>query len=133
MSTKALTLLIADDDRLTRDAYKAAAERHGYDVLLAEDGEAVMTIVASNPVDVVLLDILMPKKEGLETLIDLKRQRPALYIIAMSAGSGRSKHDFLSIAAKFGADATLRKPFTPQALFDLVEGRANLVRAAEQR
>ncbi len=123
MPAKAMTIVIADDDPLVREVYKAALEQRGHSVLLAEDGAGAIALVESRQIEIVLLDILMPRKEGLETLIELKRQFPGLTVFAMSGGTGRSKTDFLSIARKFGADGILRKPFEPQALFDLIDGR----------
>lgn len=112
------TILVADDDALTRAAYKSALERSGYQVFTAQDGEEALHCVAARPVDLLLLDILMPKKEGLETLIEIKKRFPALTVIVMSAGGSRSETDFLAVAAKFGADGTLRKPFTPKTLLE---------------
>jgi DNA-binding response OmpR family regulator len=120
-------VLIADDDPLTRAAYKSALQRAGYTVLLASDGEEATRLVERGNIDLLILDILMPRKEGLETLIEMKSCHPRLTVIAISAGGSRSEVDFLSLATKFGADATLRKPFTPKALLtlmaELAEGR----------
>lgn len=130
MTATSLTLVIADDDRMIRNAYRMAAERRGYVVFEAEDGEAAMRLVKDHAIDWLLLDILMPKKEGLETLVELKRDFPRLKIIAMSASGGRSNTDLLQVAQKLGADATLRKPFSPSALFTLVEGQGLLQASA---
>jgi CheY-like chemotaxis protein len=118
MSDTFKTILVADDDALTRSAYKSALERSGYRVFTAQDGEEALQVVGQGHIDLLLLDILMPKKEGLETLIEIKRHFPALTVIAMSAGGSRSETDFLAVAAKFGADGTLRKPFTPKTLLE---------------
>jgi CheY-like chemotaxis protein len=124
MSAKAITIVIADDDPLVREVYKAALVQRGHAVLLAEDGVGAIALVESRPVDLVLLDILMPNKEGLETLIELKRRFPHVRAFAMSGGVSNIPYtDFLSVASKFGADAILRKPFDPQKLFDLIDGQ----------
>jgi CheY-like chemotaxis protein len=122
MSADAKTVVIADDDPLVREAYKAALERGGYKVLLAEDGDQALMLVESQDVQIVLLDILMPRKDGLETVIELRRRNAALTIVAMSADAAgmAGTADFLSFAAKLGADGVLRKPFRPQDLFDLL-------------
>ena len=65
----------------------------------------------------------MPRKDGLETLIELKRRFPRLTVFAMSGGAGRNGADFLAIARKFGADGVLRKPFRPETLFALIDGQ----------
>ena len=110
------TVLIVDDDTLVRAAARAMLETHGYHVTEAGDGEAALTVMASDPAAVVLLDILMPRKEGLETLIELRRNHTSTVVIAMSASLVRKRNDFLGIAMKFGADSTLRKPFTANGL-----------------
>jgi DNA-binding response OmpR family regulator len=113
-------VLIADDDALMRAAYKSALERVGYTVHVAQDGEEASRLVEQADIDLVIMDILMPRKEGLETLIEMKDRRPGLTIIAISAGGSRGEVDFLSLARKFGADGTLRKPFSPKALLGLM-------------
>jgi DNA-binding response OmpR family regulator len=115
-------VVIADDDALTRNAYKAALERAGHTVFAAQDGDEATKLVERGSVDLLVLDILMPRKEGLETLIEMKKRFPNLKIIVISSGGSRSETDFLAIATKFGADAVLRKPFTPRQLFDTMAG-----------
>jgi DNA-binding response OmpR family regulator len=121
MPAKTITIAIADDDPLVREACKAVLEQRGHTVLLAEDGAAAIVLVESRPIDLLLLDILMPNKEGLETLIEIKRRFPGVRVFAMSGGISHAPTDFLSVASKFGADAILRKPFGPQKLFDLID------------
>jgi CheY-like chemotaxis protein len=107
------TILVVDDDPLIRGAAKAILEQSGHSVRAAADGEAGLAAIAAAPVDIVFLDVLMPRKEGLETLIELKHRFPAIAVVVMSGSMMRDRNDFLSIATKFGADAVLRKPFTP--------------------
>ncbi len=114
------TVVIADDDALTRAAYKSALQRAGYTVAVAQDGEEATRLVERGGVSLLLLDILMPRKEGLETLIEMKNRFPDLTITAISAGGARGDTDFLALATKFGADGILRKPFSPKALFVLM-------------
>jgi DNA-binding response OmpR family regulator len=114
------TILIVDDDPLVVGAIQAILERAGYVICTASDGEAALTALSISPCDLVLLDILMPRKEGLETLIELKRRMPDLAVIAMSGSVVRKQNDFLAIAAKFGADAILRKPFASQDLLNAI-------------
>jgi CheY-like chemotaxis protein len=127
------TILVVDDDPLIRGAAKAILEQQGHTVRTAPDGEAGLAAVAAAPADIVFLDILMPRKEGLETLIELKRRFPQITVIVMSGSMMRNRNDFLSIATKFGADAVLRKPFTPGEMLGAMQtataGR-NAVRAA---
>jgi DNA-binding response OmpR family regulator len=120
MAAAIATVLVVDDDKLVRQTARIILEQSGYAVREADDGEAALKSLAENRTDIVLLDILMPRKEGLETLIELKRMFPDVIVYAISA-SGRNKgHDFLAVAAKFGADGTLQKPFSPRDLLALV-------------
>jgi CheY-like chemotaxis protein len=114
------TVLVVDDDSLVREAARIILENNGYSVREAPEGEAALASLAASRADIVLLDILMPRKEGLETLIELKQHYPDVTVYAMSASGARKGHDFLSIAAKFGAHGILPKPFTPEELLSLV-------------
>lgn len=116
MSVVPSTVLVVDDDALVRAAARAMLQQQGYEVREACDGEAGLAALAAEPSALVLLDILMPRKEGLETLIELRRVHPATIVIAMSGSLVRKRNDFLGIAVKFGADAILRKPFTADGL-----------------
>lgn len=121
MSSKVMTVVIADDDALLRETFGDFLAARGYNVLLAEDGNHALKIVESAAVDAMLLDIIMPRKEGLETLIELKQRFPALKVFVMSGGGLYGRANFLTIARKFGADAVLRKPFPIQTVVELLE------------
>jgi CheY-like chemotaxis protein len=109
-------VLIVDDDSLVREIGRTLLEPEGYEVWEAGDGEAALALLETQAIDIALLDIMMPHKEGLETLVEMKQRFPGVIVIAMSASGARRGHDFLSTAAKFGADGTLQKPFTPEQL-----------------
>lgn len=130
MSSNPMTVVIADDDALLRETFGDFLSARGYNVLLAEDGNHALKIVESTAVDAMLLDILMPRKEGLETLIELKQRFPALRVFVMSGGGLYGRADFLTVARKFGADAVLRKPFPIHAVVELLEGRDYIVQRA---
>jgi len=130
MSSNVMTVVVADDDSLLRETFRAFLEARGYNVLLAEDGNDALKIVESTTVDAMLLDILMPRKEGLETLIELKQRFPALKVFVMSGGGLYGRADFLTVARKFGADAVLRKPFPLQSVIELLERRDRPVQRA---
>jgi CheY-like chemotaxis protein len=124
MSTAIASVLVVDDDCFVREAARIILENNGYAVREAPDGEAGLASLAASRSDIVLLDILMPRKEGLETLIELKQRFPDVTVYAMSASGARKGHDFLSIAAKFGAHGILQKPFTSDQLLALVRSHA---------
>jgi DNA-binding response OmpR family regulator len=130
MSATNSKILVVDDDATVRELVKALLCQNGYDVREAPDGEIALASLADDPVDIVLIDILMPRKEGLETIIELKQGFPNLVVFAMSASGARKGHDFLSIAAKFGADGILQKPFSPDELLALIASRSTLTRSA---
>jgi DNA-binding response OmpR family regulator len=117
------TILVVDDDRLVRNSLKLQFERKEFKVVTAEDGNAGLAQLDRAACDVVLLDILMPAKEGIETLIEIKRRFPETRVIAMTGGGSMGKFDFLAMARKFGADGVLKKPIDPQELFEVVGAR----------
>jgi DNA-binding response OmpR family regulator len=121
MSAHKEKILVVDDDPTIRDVTRALLENNGYDVRTAADGEAAISQLKVEPCEVVLLDILMPRKEGLETILELKKSFPQVKIFAMSASGSSKGHDFLTIAARFGATGILQKPFSPKELFALLQ------------
>jgi DNA-binding response OmpR family regulator len=121
MSQQAKVVLIADDDKLVLATYKYPFEQHGYRVLLAENGNGAIKHLEAGPVDVVLLDILMPDKEGLETLIEIRQRFANVPVLVMSGGGSRGKHDFLTVAQKFGATGVVKKPVTARELIKIID------------
>ena len=110
---KATNLLIADDDKLTRDAYELVMQKEGYTVRLAEDGEDAVDLVVKFPIHLVLLDFHMPRKDGLETLREIKKIKPALPVI-MTSGSA-NEEDVKSFLES-GAMSFFRKPIEIRTL-----------------
>ena len=121
MVTTAKTVLIADDDKLILSTFRYALVQRGYKVLLAEDGAEAIGHLAQVPVDIVFLDILMPGKEGLETLLEIRKHFPSVPVHMMSGGGNRSKKDFLRVAQEFGATGTICKPVTAADLIKIIE------------
>ena len=120
MSTKKVRVLIIDDEPDMRETMRYLLEREGFEVLVAAEGSEAMKLVRSASVDVVVTDIYMPGKEGIETIYDLRREFPHTRIIVMSGGGGRKGMDFLSVARELGAEKSLKKPFDPRELIDAV-------------
>jgi DNA-binding response OmpR family regulator len=120
-----ITILLIEDDELFRSALATSLAEHGYRVVQAEDGEQALRLFRKEPADLVLTDLVMPKREGIETIGDLRRLAPRLGIIAMSGGNARRPDDYLKIAGVFGANRTLRKPFTLPVLFQTIEAVLN--------
>lgn len=107
-----MAILIIDDDNLLRQTLRAMLEKLGYQVREAEDGAAgIAKLEAEEPL-LVITDILMPNKEGLETIHDIRRLNATLPIIAMSGGGVTGDMSFLEYAGKLGADRVLQKPIS---------------------
>ncbi len=121
MAGTAKSVLIADDDRLVRRTFQHCLESRGYTVKLAEDGRAALSLVAAQAFDIFLLDIFMPEKEGLETLLEAKQLRPTQRIVVMSGGALHGSLDWLALAKRFGADGVLKKPATLDELFAAID------------
>ncbi|MBM3547635.1 MAG: response regulator [Alphaproteobacteria bacterium] len=114
-------ILLIDDDSTVRYALKQVLERAGHQVEEATDGQIGLQMYASGRQDVVVTDIIMPNKEGIETIIELRRMAPDLRIIAMSGGGRTGNRDFLAMAEKLGAARIIAKPFRPRELVEAVD------------
>jgi DNA-binding response OmpR family regulator len=114
-------ILIIDDDELVRATVKAALELAEHEVVVAENGERGVAMFGGAAFDLVVTDIIMPEKEGIETIIELRQRDPTVKIIAISGGGRTSNQIFLDVAKKFGAVDVLAKPFTPKQLLATVE------------
>ena len=114
-------VLLIDDDELVLETMQLALTGTGHDVRVARDGGEALGVAAEFRPDLVVTDIVMPQREGLETIRELRRARPEVRIVAVSGGGSTRYSDYLDLARKFGADRVLRKPFTPGALRKIVE------------
>ncbi len=115
------TILVIEDDEQIRSLIKQILEKEGHYVLLASEGEKGLALYKENMPDLVVTDIVMPGKEGLSTIIDLKRKNPDVKIIAISGGGKVSPKLYLNLAWKFGALVTLEKPFTRMEIINTVK------------
>lgn len=111
-------VLVIDDDPGIRDVCREILELSGYSVDVASDGAIGLKMFAADPYNVVLCDIFMPNKDGIETISELVKNYVAVSVIAMSGGAAGM--DFLSSARKFGAVNELPKPFTAAQLLEVV-------------
>ena len=114
-------ILIIDDEDQARNMLHQALERAGYEVVIARDGSEGIELFRSAPTDLIITDILMPEKEGLEIIMDLRREFPDVKIIAMSGGGHMGYLNFLEVAKRLGAQRTLQKPFGLQEVFQAVQ------------
>jgi len=113
-------ILLVDDDESFRKMLHVTLKRAGYDVVDARDGNEALKSFRAQPPDLVLTDLIMPDKEGLETIMELRAAQPDLKIIAMSGGGRNCPGDYLKVARQMGAAQVLAKPFSNQELLDAV-------------
>lgn len=113
-------ILIIDDEELARFTMRALLEPAGHEVAEAEDGEEGIALQKTQLFDLVITDIVMSKKTGVETIIELKRDYPNLRIIAVSGSGITSPISFLEQATQYGADEVLAKPFSEDEFIECV-------------
>jgi DNA-binding response OmpR family regulator len=114
-------ILIIDDDEKMLHVVRLALVGAGYDVRTARNGREGERLLAEFAADLILTDLVMPDKEGIEFIIDRRRVDPQQRIIAMSGAGGAYAQDYLCYARALGADATLAKPFRLERLLQVVE------------
>lgn len=109
-------VVLVDDDEFVRTTVRQILEKGGHQVRVAQNGDKALQLVRERQPAVVITDIIMPEREGIETLLALKKTKPDLKIIVMSGGGRIGRLDYLEVATSLGADATLMKPFTAAQL-----------------
>jgi DNA-binding response OmpR family regulator len=114
-------ILVIDDEVQLRGVVRRILERAGHEVVEAGDGEAGLKLHREHGADLVLLDIFMPGRDGIEMIRDLKTEAPGTKIIVMSGGGRRGNLDLLDDARLLGASRALRKPFELAELLALVQ------------
>jgi DNA-binding response OmpR family regulator len=114
-------ILVIDDDEQLRKMLKRMLLQAGYEVIEAVDGLEGTHLFLQQPADLVITDIFMPGKEGLEIIRELRKKFHDVKIIAMSGGSARvGEYSALPLAREFGAIDTLTKPFMREELLEAV-------------
>jgi|TARA_Y100000031_G_scaffold86706_1_gene95382 CheY-like chemotaxis protein len=113
-------VLVVDDEEPARFTIRNILEAAGHEVDEAENGNEAISSQTANPFDLIIIDLIMPEKGGVETIIELKRDYPDLKIIAISGGGRTKKLNFLKQAYKLGADKPLAKPFSEDELLECV-------------
>jgi DNA-binding response OmpR family regulator len=114
------TILLADDDIQLRTMLREILEIENYHVIEVGDGEKTINFLKNNPVDIVITDLIMPKKEGIETINELRKLYPDLPIIAMSGGSMTNSRVYLDIALKLGVIKAFLKPFDINEMLETI-------------
>lgn len=122
MGREPLTILVVDDEVLVRLALESVLKRNGYQVLQAGDGDEALDILQSAHVDLLLTDLAMPGREGIETIIEVRRRFPGVKVIALSGVYGGF---CLDMARQLGAAAALSKPVANDVLIRTVDATLN--------
>jgi CheY-like chemotaxis protein len=115
------TILLVDDNDQYRTMLNAVLTFAGYEVSEARNGKEALRIYHEWPADLVITDLVMPEKEGLELIRELRGQYPEARIIAISGGGRLNPVDYLELATEFGARKVLPKPFTNHQLIEAVK------------
>jgi two-component system, chemotaxis family, chemotaxis protein CheY len=113
------SILVVDDDAEMRESVARVLAAAGYVVEVAEDGEQAIEVQRARPAEVLITDVFMPTRDGLETIQFFRESWPAVPIIAMTGGSPTGEvDDYLKVAKVAGAKVTLRKPFPARELLE---------------
>jgi CheY-like chemotaxis protein len=110
-------ILVIDDDPRIRRLIGRILSGEGHDVAAAENGNDGLRRFRADQPALVISDLLMPEKEGIETIIEIRREAPSIPILAISGDGGGT---FLDIATKLGATRALAKPFRSAELIEAV-------------
>ncbi len=114
------TVLVIEDDQEVRDYLVAVLSRAGHEVTAAANGRDGVATFRDHPTQVVITDIIMPEKDGIETILDLRREHPQLKVIAISGGGRSTPENYLHSARLLGADRAIRKPFKNEEILAAV-------------
>jgi CheY-like chemotaxis protein len=114
-------ILVIDDEEDTREDLRLALERQRHEVVEAIDGKFGLDEYQKGVFDLVVTDLIMPRMEGVEIILALKKLNPDVKIIAISAGGMGKANDYLSMVKRLGAKQTLRKPFSSKEFLAVVQ------------
>jgi DNA-binding response OmpR family regulator len=125
MNSNIVRILIIDDDPQILDILGQILEREGHQVVAALNGKEGLKLYRENPTDLIITDLIMPDKEGIETIMELRRDFPDVKIIAISGGGHNHADQYLSMALKFGVQRTFAKPVARAELLKAVRELLN--------
>ena len=130
-------ILVIDDEEDIRDALQIILEGAGHEVMVASDGNEGIELQRSEPADLIITDIIMPEKDGVNTIRKIRQEFPGIRIIAISGGGGIdlltyrpeaiSTSAYLSAAEQAGADRTFTKPFERMDIIQAVDDLLNKI------
>lgn len=109
-------ILLVEDDEYVRDMLSQVLQRDGHTVYGAVDGEDALNLLRKHQPDVIVTDIIMPKKSGTALIKEVKSSHPELKIVAFSGGGRSDPIGYLDLSEELGADISFAKPVDPKAL-----------------
>jgi DNA-binding NtrC family response regulator len=112
-------ILVIDDSKIYRKILEEILIQAGYEVILASDGKEGLERFYKDPTDLVITDMVMPEKMGIDVIVELKETYPDLKIIAVSAGGDFGPEIELDMARELKAH-TIQKPFDPDRVLQMV-------------
>jgi CheY-like chemotaxis protein len=113
-------ILLVEDEDAARRALSKVLMNAGYRVTQARNGDEAVRLWREQPGDLVILDMFMPEKDGIETIVELRAHSPSVRIIAMSGGGSSGRLEIIEDAGMLGADLTIQKPFEPAELLAMI-------------
>lgn len=114
-------ILVIDDDEFVNGMMVQFLSEVGYEVQGARDGNCALKLLGLEPFDLVITDIVMPEKEGIETIISIRNKSKTLPIIAISGGGKINPEQYLHMAQHFGADYIFQKPFDREHFLSAIQ------------
>jgi len=118
-------ILVIDDEAGARQLLRRLLEREGYFIVEAKDGEEGIALFRADPCDMIITDLVMPVKDGLKTILDVREFAPRVPVLAISGGGTIAKERYLSAAGFIERVETLAKPFTREELIEHVRRMLN--------
>lgn len=116
-----IKILLVDDEIITRKTLSLALAREGYDVVAAEEGGHAIRLLKKYTPDVVITDIIMPERNGIEVILEIKKNYPSIKIIAISGGGRLHANTHLNVARDLGVAAVMLKPIKIEELKAAIE------------
>ncbi len=113
-------ILVIDDEELTLSLLRNFLEAEGYEVQEARNGDSGLRKFRESPVDLVITDMVMPVKDGLKTILELREIDESVPVIAISGGGAIAKERYLAVAGYLENVRSLAKPFTKKEIMDVV-------------
>lgn len=114
-------ILLIDDEPTILSMMKKMVEKAGYNADMASNGVEAMELIENNSYDLVITDIIMPEKEGLEIISEIRKHHSSIKVIAISGGGRLSPEEYLQSAKYLGALKVLKKPFAQQDFLSAIK------------